>query len=498
MESSGISSVGDSSFSIPDKKDLSGVLAAAGGTTNLSPIRKGSRHDWNEPPNIPMAWTALLKQSFSAWSEDKALRLSAALAYYSIFSIAPLLVISLGLAGLFLDEKALTGQLHDQLRGYVGSKAADAVQSMVQSASTQSHGIVATIVGFVTLMFGASGVLGELKDALNTIWEVKPKAGGSAFGTMLHEKFLNFGMVIVIGFLLMVSLLLSAGVAALSKHFESFLALPAPVWAIIAFLLSFAVITTMIALIFKVLPDAKIHWRDVWIGSVITAFFFELGKTGLAWYLGRESTSSSYGAAGAVVLLLLWVYYASCILFFGAEFTQIFAAAHGRFIVPDAHGERITTGERAEQGLPPVPAAVPAPAPPREATFPGAEAGPPTWRHRIVQPLLKYLEGRGLLASIEAKEALQSVVAILLGGLASIIVIFAGWLLLATALVGMLTHVLKWGWIAAAATTGGLHVVLAACLCAVTWRKFSVTVWFQETIQQLREDRIWLRGGERR
>jgi len=300
-------------------------------------------------------------------------------------------------------------------------------------------------------------------------------------------------MVVVIGFLLMISLLLSAGVAAMSKHFESFLALPAPVWAIVAFVLSFCVITTMIALIFKVLPDVRIQWRDTWIGAVITAFLFEIGKTALAWYLGRESTSSAYGAAGSVVLLLLWVYYASCILFFGAEFTQVYAEDHGRFIAPDFHAEPVTVGERAEQGLPSGPAVATGSSSPQ--TFEGRNpgVGAPIGRHRLVQPLLKYLEGRGLLASLEAKEAFQNMVNILIAALASVIAVFASWLLLATALVGTLTYLLKWHWIGAAAATGGLHVVLAIVLCGITWKKYSGTTWFAETISELRKDRLLLR-----
>ena len=298
------------------------------------------------------SWTALLKDSFTAWNEDKALRLSAALAYYSVFSIAPLLVITIGIAGLALGEKAVTGELNDQLKDYVGAQAATAVQTMVQSASKPSSGVIATVVGFLTLMVGASGVLGELKDALNTIWEVKPKAGVGIL-SFVREKVLNFGMVLVIGFLLMVSLLLSTFMAGLSKNFETVQALPPAVWTVVAAVLSFGVVTTLIALIFRVLPDAKVWWRDVWLGAAITAALFEIGKTGLAWYLGLQSTSSSYGAAGSVVMLLLWVYYASCILFFGAEFTQVFAQARGHTIVPSAYAKALSVTDFLNQGMEP-------------------------------------------------------------------------------------------------------------------------------------------------
>lgn len=432
-----------------------------------------------------MNWLSLLKKAFNSWSEDKALRLSAALAYYSIFSIAPLLVITMGIAGLVLDQKAATGELFDQLKGYVGPKAAQGLQSMVESAAKPTSGVVATIVGAVTLLFGASGVMGELKDALNTIWEVKPKPG-SAFWGLIHEKFLNFGMVIVIGFLLMVSLLLSAAVATLSKRFETFLALPPAVWAVVAFLISFAVVTVMIAMIFKVLPDAKIQWRDVWFGAAITALLFEIGKTALGWYLGLESTASAYGAAGSVVLLLLWVYYASCILFFGAEFTQVYAEAKGHFITPDSDAEPVTASDRSEQGLP-------APKEDRPAVI-YEPSQKPLFRHRLIEPLLKYLEGRGLLVSVEAKEALQQAITFLIIASVMLITLFAGWLLLATALVGALTGWLGWNWVSAAAAAGGLHVVVAAALGLLGWLKFGRTTWFAETFKELKNDRLWLKG----
>jgi len=351
---------------------------------------------------------------------------------------------------------------------------------------------VSTIVGVMTLLFGASGVLGELRDALNTIWEVQPKKG-SALWTLVRDNFLNFGMVLAIGFLLMVSLLLSSGVAALSKRFESIWSLPPPVWAIIAFLLSFAVITMLVAIIFKALPDARVQWKDVRMGSFLTAAFFELGKSGLAWYLGRESTSSPYGAAGAVVLLLLWVYYASCILFFGAEFTQVYAAANGHVIVPDEHGEPLKAHDRIEQGLA-LPQNVAAESGRGDTTRDGGGMKPPLWKHRLLEPILKYVEARGMLASLEAKEALQKTVGILIVGFAAIIAIFAAWLLLATALVGWITSYFQWSWVAAAAAAGGLHVVFAAAFIGIVWWRYARAAWFQDTIQELKKDRLWLRG----
>ena len=294
----------------------------------------------------------LLKATFNDWMEDNALRLSAALAYYSIFSIAPLLVIAISVAGLVLGEEAARGQLADQLNEYVGPQAAASVQSMVQSASKPSEGWTGAVVGVVTLLLGAAGVFGQLKDALNTIWEVKAKGGAGVMG-FLRARLLNFGMVLVIGFLLLTSLVMTTALAALNGYFERLVGIPPFVGGLLAFCVSFGVVTTLFAFIFKVLPDARIEWRHVWIGAVVTALLFELGKFGLSFYLGRASTASSFGAAGSVVVILLWVYYASCILLFGAEFTQIYARESGHEILPSAGAVAVTAESRAQQGLVP-------------------------------------------------------------------------------------------------------------------------------------------------
>lgn len=204
---------------------------------------------------------------------------------------------------------------------------------MVKSVSKPGQGLMATIVGFGTLLIGAGGVFGQLKDALNSIWEVKSISGSGVRG-FIRERFLSFGMVLVIGFLLLASLLATTAIASLSHFLEARFALPSAVWSTANFFISLALSTMLFALIFKVLPDAKIEWRSVWIGALMTALLFELGKFALSFYLGRESVASSFGAASSVVLLLLWVYYASCILFFGAEFTQVYARAGGHAIAP--------------------------------------------------------------------------------------------------------------------------------------------------------------------
>lgn len=444
----------------------------------------------------------MFRNSFNAWNEDKALRLSAALAYYSVFSIAPLLVITIAIAGLVLGDEAATGQLYDTLKGYIGGSAAAGVQDMVESAAKPKAGVVATIVGSVTLLLGASGVLGQLKDALNTIWEVEVKEGaGIVF--FLRSKFLNFGMVLVIGLLLLVSLLLSSFLATLNQSLEHILALPALVWTVLASVISIGVITTLFAMMFKFLPDAKIRWKDVWIGALITAVLFEVGKLGLGWYLGREGTADAYGSAGSVVLLILWVYYASCILLFGAEFTQVYAAVNGHVIEPAAHARLVNTSP--EPVVAPAGSTYPAPAPsfrpvPEEWT-PGEHApvpgprGSSIFSHRLFDPVLKYLEGRGLLLSIEAKEAVGQAAFLIILAAACCVTLFVAWTLLAIALVGVLIDYMDWYWLKAVAITGGVHLLVALAVGALIWWRAVRGTWFADTFNELKKDRIWLRGA---
>ncbi len=280
---------------------------------------------------------SLIKETFKEWSDDNALRLSAALSYYSIFSLAPLLLIAIGIAGKVLGPDADQGKLFEQLHGVVGPQAAEALQSIVQSASKNSNG--ATITGFITLLIGASGIFGQLKDALNTIWGVKLKSGLGIMG-FIKARLLSFGMVLVIGFLLLVSFIISAAVSMLDGWLVDKLGVPQFVSGLVAFIVPLGVETLLFALMFKMLPDATVEWRSVWIGAAVTAVLFEVGKFGLAWYLGSGSATSSFGAGKAVVLLLLWVFYASNILFFGAEFTQVYATAHGHEIEPADNAER--------------------------------------------------------------------------------------------------------------------------------------------------------------
>jgi membrane protein len=295
------------------------------------------------------AWN-LVKTTVDEFMKDRALRLGAALAYYSIFSIAPLVIIVIAVAGFFLGEGAVRDQIVQQLRDWVGDNGTQAIVSMV-GAHKQGNSLVATIIGIVALLFGASGVFGQLQDSLNVIWGVQPKPGVGV-GSFIRSRFLSFAMVLGIGFLLLISMLLSTFLSALTGAFGHYLTIPPWVAEVLNFAVSFGVITLLFGMIFKVLPDAKVQWRDVWMGALFTALLFTIGKYLLGLYLGRATVASSYGAAGSLVVLLLWVYYSSLILFFGAEFTKVYAKARGARIIPTEQAVAISPEARADQGMP--------------------------------------------------------------------------------------------------------------------------------------------------
>ncbi|HBY97286.1 MAG TPA: ribonuclease BN [Chloroflexi bacterium] len=299
----------------------------------------------------PKAIWTLLKETFSEWSEDKASRLAAALAYYTVFSLGPLLIVVIAIAGVVFGQEAARGQIVAQAQGLIGRSGAQAVQTIIQNARQPTSGIVATSIGIVTLLLGASGVFGQLQDALNTIWEVMPKPGRGLMGA-ITDRFVSFTMVLGIGFLLLVSLVLSAVLTGLATFFGDVLPIPGFVLQIVDFVVSFAVITLLFAMIYKVLPDVEIAWGDVWIGAAMTSLLFTIGKFLIGLYLGRSAVTSTYGAAGSLVVILLWVYYSAQILFFGAEFTQVHARRYGSRIVPTEDAIPVTEKARAEQGIP--------------------------------------------------------------------------------------------------------------------------------------------------
>lgn len=269
-----------------------------------------------------------LREVYAEWAADDALGLGAALAYYTVFSMAPLLVLVIAIAGLVLGRSAAEGELVGQIGGLVGQAGAQAIQDMVARASGPKAGIVASVVSLVTMSLGATGVFGQLQHSLNKIWEAPaPKASG--WRRQVRKRVLAFSMILGIGFLLLVSLAISAALALLHDLLAAHVPVLVQILPTINLLLGFAVFTGLFAVIYKVLPDVGMRWRDVWPGAAVTALLFGVGKTLIGLYLGRAGVTSVYGAAGSFVLLLLWVYYSAQILFVGAEFTEVYSRRYG-------------------------------------------------------------------------------------------------------------------------------------------------------------------------
>jgi membrane protein len=294
--------------------------------------------------NATAAWD-MIKETFSDWSEDRAPRLAAALAYYTVFALAPLLIIVIAVASLLFDQAQVQQAIIGQIGGMIGQNGSEALGAMLEGARKPAAGIVATVIGIATLVFAAGGVFAQLQDALNTIWEVQPKPGRGIMGT-IKDRFLSLTMVLGVGFLLLVSLVISAALATFGKTLGGEQYEQSLFWSAVNF------VVLLFAMIFKFLPDAKVEWRDVWIGAVATAALFTIGKTLISLYLGRAGTESTYGAAGSLVAILIWVYYSAQILFLGAEFTQVYARRYGSKIQPSEDAVAITEDARAQQGIP--------------------------------------------------------------------------------------------------------------------------------------------------
>jgi membrane protein len=271
----------------------------------------------------------LIKQSIRSWSDDYAPSMGAALAYYTVFSIAPLLLIVISIAGLIYGEDAARGAIFAQISGLVGNEGATAIQGLLKSVNKPSESIVATVVGVFTLLLGATTVFGELQDALNRIWRAPALVQKGGLWKLLRRRLLAFGMILTIGFLLIVSLLLSALLAALSNWFgPSFVG-----WEIllhaINFAIGFGVTTVLFAMIYKIMPRVNIAWRDVWLGAAVTSLLFSVGKFLIGLYLGKSSVASGFGAAGSLAVLLVWIYYSTQVFLMGAEFTWVYANMYG-------------------------------------------------------------------------------------------------------------------------------------------------------------------------
>jgi membrane protein len=298
----------------------------------------------------------LFKLTYQGWKEDKASRLSAALAYYTVFSLAPLLIIVIAITGLFWQRDVVQLQVMNQVAGLVGPEGEAFVSNLLTSASKPAQGIVATILGIITLLFGALGVFNELHNALNTIWDIKEeetKGFLQSIKKVIFSRLLSFSMILGIGFLLLVSLVVSAGLSAAQETVGNAIPISEIILQLANLVISIGVITVLFALIYKYLPDAEIAWRDVWLGAFVTAVLFSLGKMLIGLYLGNSAVASSFGAAGSLALLLIWIYYSAQILFFGAEFTQVYANKYGSKIVPESEEE----AAHRRESLGPVPGA---------------------------------------------------------------------------------------------------------------------------------------------
>jgi membrane protein len=292
----------------------------------------------------------LVKRTITEWKEDKADRLAAALAYYAAFSLAPILVIAISVASIFYERSQVQGLVVEQIQALAGSEGGELILTMLEASSNLGSNVIATVMGVVLLIFGATGFFGQLQDAMNVMWEVKPKEGRGIMG-LIKDRFFSFTMVLGVALLLLISLVVSAALGAVQTWSVGLFPGFEAIVQILNLVISFGVITLLYALLFKYVPDAEIRWRDVWLGAAVTALLFTIGKFLIGLYLGSGGVSESFGPAGALVVLLLWVYYSAQISFFGAEFTQVYANLYGSRVEPAEHAERVGEQERIEQGM---------------------------------------------------------------------------------------------------------------------------------------------------
>ncbi|SFD28525.1 membrane protein [Chitinophaga sp. CF118] len=288
------------------------------------------------PGKIKKYWQ-ILRMTASDFMDDKVLKLSAALSYYTIFSIAPMLIVIITLFQVFLGKEAIEGSVYGQINKLVGNDAALQIQQMIKNATLSGDSTWATVVGIISLIFGATGVFGEIQDSINFIWQLKAKPKNGLLKILIN-RLLSFSMVISLGFILLVSLVLNGLIELFGKQLTYLI--PDVTFVLVYVInlgLTFFIITLLFAIIFKVLPDAKVKWKDVTVGAITTAILFMIGKFAIGFYLGASKIGSAYGAAGSIVIILLWVYYSAIILYFGAEFTQVYAEYHGARIQPNAY-----------------------------------------------------------------------------------------------------------------------------------------------------------------
>ena len=295
-----------------------------------------------------------LKDIFTQWIEDEPFLLASSLSYYTLFSLTPLLVIAIAVAGLVFGREAAQNEIVQTIGGMIGPESAQAIQGMIENASNKPKtGMMSTALGAAALLIGAGGVVGQLQTSLNKIWGVEPKSGQGIW-VFIRQRFISFAMVLAVGFILLVSLVVTALLTAFSQFVGSLIGGAAFVAHLLDIVVSFAFVTLLFAMIYKFVPDVKIHWKDVWIGAALTSILFTVGKFLIGLYLGGSGVASAYGAAGSLITILLWVFYSSLIFLLGAEFTQGYASTYGSGVAPAPHAERSpTASDRKRLSRPP-------------------------------------------------------------------------------------------------------------------------------------------------
>lgn len=297
----------------------------------------------------------VLKDAVVQWMEDQPFQLAASLSYYTLFSLAPLLLIAISIAGFAFGRQAAEHQIVETIQGLVGRESAEALQAIIHNANKRPEsGALSTALGVIFLLVGAGAVVGQLQNSLNTLWGVTPKSGASIFAFIRH-RIISYAMVLAIGFLLLVSLAVSALLTGLTRFLGTAFGATEFVAHGFDLIVSFVLVTTLFAMIYKILPDAKVEWRDVWVGAALTSFLFSIGKLLIGIYLGSSGVTSPYGAAGSLITILLWVYYSSLIFFLGAEFTQVFAREYGSGVHPSEYAQPLADAPAAQNRKSPPP-----------------------------------------------------------------------------------------------------------------------------------------------
>ncbi|HEX7123711.1 MAG TPA: YihY/virulence factor BrkB family protein [Gemmatimonadaceae bacterium] len=291
----------------------------------------------------------VVSRTFKLWTGQRAFQHAAALSYYTLFSMAPLLIILIAIAGAVFGERAVSGEITEQISDTIGPQAAEAVSAAIEQSRVQEAGLLPALLGIGALLFGATTVFGQMQISLNQFWGVRARPSRSGIVVFLWSRLVSLGVVIIIGFLLLVSFALSVAVGAMLQFAGEMIPIPSPVVAAINAVVSLVIATLMFAVIFKVLPDVRLQWRDLWLGAFVTAVLFVVGQALISLYLTRTATASTYGAAGSLVLVLLWVYYSALILFLGASFTRAWVQQRGAIIPPKRTAVKVRT-ETVEEG----------------------------------------------------------------------------------------------------------------------------------------------------